>query len=345
MTVGLVIVTFNAQVHIARCLDAVACQTRRPDRLVVVDSGSSDRTLALIEEARARFGSNLEVLPLGSNLGFAVANNSGVARLHDCDLIALLNPDAFPEPGWLAALLEAAAVDPRAGSFASRLMMDGRAGVVDGAGDVFHVSGLVWRHGHHQPLDRVPNALVSRPVFAACAAAALYRRDAWERAGGFDERFFCYAEDIDLGFRLQLLGRHCRYVPDAVVAHVGSATSGEDSDFSVYHGYRNLEWTFIKNMPSRLLWRYLPLHVVVALAELAWFLRKGRGLSLVRAKWDALLGIRWAFAERRVVQSVRTIGPEALLAVLDRSPLHRRFLVVRRDDGPVDVTKPDRTVL
>src|SRR5262245_64754497 len=197
MAVGLVIVTFNAHVHIARCLDAVQRQTRLPDRVLVVDSGSTDATLVLVGEAHARFGSRLEVLPLDSNLGFAVANNRGVARLHDCDLIALLNPDAFPEPDWLAALLAAAAADPDAGSFASRLMMDGRAGVLDGAGDVFHVSGLVWRHGHRQPLDQVPEALVPRPVFAACAAAALYRRDAWERAGGFDEGFFCYAEDVD----------------------------------------------------------------------------------------------------------------------------------------------------
>ena len=332
MTVGLVIVTFNAAAHVARCLDAVRRQTRPPDRVVVVDSGSTDQTLVLVEESRAWAGSRLEVLPLDSNLGFAVANNRGVARLHDCDLIALLNPDAFPEPDWLAALLEAAAADPDAGSFASRLMMAGRAGVVDGAGDVFHVSGLVWRHGHHQPIDRVPDALVPRPVFAACAAAALYRRDAWERAGGFDERFFCYAEDVDLGFRLQLFGCRCCYVPKAVVHHIGSAMSGVDSAFSVYHGYRNLEWTFVKNMPSRLLWRYLPAHLFIIVAEFGWFLMLGRGGSLLRAKWDALLGLSQALAARRVVQRARTRSPEAILALLDRSSLRSRFAAVRSAD-------------
>jgi GT2 family glycosyltransferase len=329
VTVGLVIVTFNAEAHVQRCLEAVQRQTRLPDRIVVADSGSSDGTLATVETVRRNFAANIEVLRLGSNVGFAVANNRAVDRLHDCDLIALLNPDAFPEPTWLAAILDAAARDPEAGSFASRLMVDGRAGLVDGAGDVFHVSGLVWRHGHRQPLDRVPGALVSRPVFAACAAAAVYRREAWQQAGGFDESYFCYAEDVDLGFRLQLLGRHCSYVPQAVVAHVGSAASGEDSDFSVYHGYRNLEWTFFKNMPSRLLWWYLPLHVAIAFVELGWFLRKGRGLSLVRAKWDALFGIRRVLAARRVVQKASTTGSHALLALLDRSPLRKRFAVVR----------------
>jgi len=204
-------------------------------------------------------------------------------------------------------------------------MLAGREGVLDGAGDVFHVSGIVWRHGHRQRLERVPDALVERPVFAACAAAALYRRADWLRAGGFDERYFCYAEDVDLGFRLQLLGRGCQYVPDAVVHHLGSATAGEDSAFSVYFGYRNLEWTFVKNMPSRLLWRYLPVHIAAWAAEFGWFLAKGRGLSLLRAKRDALAGLRRARHDRREIQAGRLIADDALRALLDRSSLIARF--------------------
>ena len=71
--------------------------------------------------------------------------------------------------------------------------------------------------------------------------------------GGLDERFFCYAEDVDLGFRLQLAGRKCRYVADAVVHHLGPASAGVGRDFAVYHGHRNLEWLFLKNMPGPLL--------------------------------------------------------------------------------------------
>lgn len=332
MTVGLVVVTFNAAAHIDQCLDAVAAQTRRPDRIVVADNGSTDGTLAIVNRAASRLSLAVDVLSLGSNRGFPFANNRAVDRLDGYDFVALLNPDAFPDPGWLAALVRAAESEPGCGSFASRLMVAGSDGVLDGAGDVFHVSGIVWRHGHHQPLDRVPDALVPRPVFAACAAAALYRRDDWRRAGGFDERFFCYAEDIDLGFRLQLLGRGCRYVPDAVAYHVGSATAGEDSAFSVYHGYRNLEWTFVKNMPSRLLWRYLPVHVAVWVAEFGWFARKGRGVSLLRAKWDALLGLGAALADRQRIQKGRVVSAATISALLDRTPLWSRFGVVRSTD-------------
>jgi len=212
-------------------------------------------------------------------------------------------------------------------------MVAGDPSLVDGAGDVYHVSGLAWRAGHRRRLADVSVALNAGPVFAACAAAALYRRDDWMRAGGFDERYFCYAEDVDLGFRLQLLGRGCRYVPEAVAEHIGSAVSGVGSAFSVYHGYRNLEWTFIKNMPSSLLWRYLPLHVLAVFAQIAWFGTRGRGGSAIRSKWDALRGLGWVLRERRRVQSTRVATAERIGSLLDRtSPLSRWAAVRRR--GP-----------
>jgi GT2 family glycosyltransferase len=326
MTVGLVIVTYNAASFIERCVSAVAAQTRRPDRVLVVDNASTDRTRDLAAQAAVRHGLDVRIIAVERNEGFARANNRGVATLADCELVALLNPDAFPEPGWLAALLAAAASHPEAASIASRLMDDGTPDVLDGAGDVCHVSGLVWRHGHGRPLSEVPDALRERPVFSACAAAALYRRQDWIEAGGLDEHFFCYVEDVDLGFRLQLGGRGCWYVPDAVACHVGSATSGIGSAFSVYHGHRNLEWMFIKNMPARLLWRYLPAHIASSLVALAWFTLRGRSGSILRAKWDAFLGMRRAFDQRRAVQARRVIADGDLSARLDRSSLIARAL-------------------
>ncbi len=331
MTVGLVIVSYNAAAYIGRALAAVAAQTRPPDEVVIIDNASSDGTCRAIEQATAGWSIPVRVVPAGGNLGFAAANNRGVALLPHRDLIALLNPDAFPEPGWLAALLAAAEAHPEAGSFASRLMLDGKPGQLDGVGDVCHVSGLVWRHAHDRPERDVPEAGRSGPVFAACAAAALYRRDDWVRLGGLDERFFCYVEDVDLGFRLQLAGRPCRYVADAVVHHLGSASSGVGSDFAVYHGHRNLEWLFLKNMPAPLLWRYLPLHLVTWPLLLVWFTARGRGWSFVRAKWDAVRGMGEAWRARTAVQALRVRTPAEIGALLDHSSLWKRFR--RRQTG------------
>src|SRR6185436_15150615 len=135
-------------------------------------------------------------------------------------------------------LLEAAAAEPAFACFASELRMAGDPRLLDGAGDVYHVSGLSWRRGHQRPLSGLGTE--RREVFSPCAAAALYRRDVLAAVGGFDESLFCYFEDIDLGFRLRLEGHRCLYVPGAVVHHVGSALSGRRSAFTVYHGHRNL---------------------------------------------------------------------------------------------------------
>ncbi len=329
MRVGLVIVTYNAEACVRRALDAVAAQTQPPDRVVILDNASHDGTCAAIRSAIAGWRIPVRLVEADANLGFAAGNNRAVALLDDCDLVALLNPDAFPEPAWLQQLVEAADAHPEAASFASRQMIDGQPGWLDGAGDVCHVGGVVWRHGHGFPIEAVPEALSSQPVFSACGAAALYRLDDWRRAGGFDERFFCYAEDVDLGFRLQLTGRHCWYVADAVVHHVGSASAGVGSSFAVYHGHRNIEWMFLKNMPTPALLRYLPLHLVTWVAGLTRFALRGRGGDYLRAKWDAVRGARAAWRDRAAVQRSRSIGTTELLSRLDRTPLWRRFRTKR----------------
>jgi GT2 family glycosyltransferase len=292
---------------------------------VIVDNASRDHTRSVVREAVAGWTIPVHVVNAPANLGFAAGNNRGVEMLADCDLIALLNPDAFPEPGWLEALVAAAKTHPEAASFASRQMLDGRPGLLDGAGDVCHVSGLVWREGHGRALIDVAVAQRSGPVFSACGAAALYRTEDWRRSGGFDERFFCYVEDLDLGFRLQLAGRQCWYVSDAVVHHLGSASTGAGSAFAVYHGHRNLEWMFVKNMPTWLLWRYLLPHVATWVAGLARFSASGRGGTYLRAKWDALRTISYAFRERTKVQAGRKLTTSQVLARLDRRALWTRL--------------------
>jgi GT2 family glycosyltransferase len=270
-------------------------------------------------------GLDLEVVANPVNIGFASANNRAVEQLDDCDVIATLNPDAFPDAGWLAALVDAAQRHPEAASFASRLLSAENTSLLDGAGDVFHISGLAWRLGHHRFAQDVGEAERERPVFSACAAAALYRRADWLAAGGFDDRFFCYAEDVDLGFRLQLADRPCWYVPSAVALHMGSAAADLQSGFAVYHGHRNLEWTYLKNMPTGLLWRYMPLHIAASLAAVAWFTARGAGGSILRAKWDALRGLRQTLSERKRIQASRRVTNTVLRQRLDRSPLWRRF--------------------
>jgi GT2 family glycosyltransferase/peptidoglycan/LPS O-acetylase OafA/YrhL len=304
-SVGVVIVNANAGAHLAHTLETVLAQTAQPARVVVVDNASTDGSLDGLED---RFPS-VEFVRSPENLGFAAGNNLAVAALDDCEFVALLNPDAFPAPDWLETLLEAAASHPEHAVFGSRLVLDGDPNVLDGSGDVVHVSGLAWRRDQGAP------ATVDRPsgeTFSACAAAALYRRAAFVEVGGFDESFFCYYEDTDLAFRLRLAGHGCLYVPEAVARHVGSATTGLLSDFTIYHSARNQLWAYLKNMPSLLFWLYLPQHLLVTALTVLAYATQGRGRAALRGKRDALRDLRRVLAERRRIQRNRKVGVWAL---------------------------------
>jgi GT2 family glycosyltransferase len=311
--VGVAIVNKNAGRHLAEALETLDEQTVRPHRVIVVDNASDDDSLEGLEQ---RFPS-LELVRSDENLGFAAANNLAVDMCDDCEFVALLNPDAFPEPRWLEALLAAAGEHPECGFFGSRLVLASDADVLDGTGDEYHVGGVAWRR------DQGASADVDRgegETFSACAAAALYRRDAFLEVGGFDETFFCYYEDTDLAFRLRLAGHRCLHVPGAVVRHVGSATTGVLSSFTIYHSCRNQVWAYAKNMPGPLVWLYLPQHLLVNALTVLVYAVHGQGRAALRGKLDACRGLPRVLGERRRVQRARVASVLELRRALSRGP-------------------------
>jgi GT2 family glycosyltransferase len=311
---AVVIVNWNSGEALAECLRALRVQDLRPDRTIVVDNASGDGSSAAAEDDRAA-----EVVRSPTNLGFAAANNLALRMASDCDLLATLNPDAFPEPAWLAGLADAADRHPEYASFASRMVMAADRSRLDGAGDFYHVSGWAGRRFHGHDAGRV--ALCEDEVFSACAAAALYRRDAVVAAGGFDENFFCYFEDVDLGFRLRLRGGRCLYLPTVTARHVGSQSAGRHSAFSVYHGHRNLEWTYLKDMPASLFWAYLPQHLALGAAALVRFSAMGLARPLLAAKRDAAKGVGRLLKARQALQSTRIASTGALRSAMTRGAL------------------------
>jgi GT2 family glycosyltransferase len=235
-------------------------------------------------------------------LGFAAANNLAIRQVRGAEWIALLNPDAFPEPDWLSRLIAAAEVHPEYACFVGRVVSHEDPSLIDAAGDEYHFSGFAWRRGQ----DALAS-LYSRDeeIYMASATAVLYRQQALEEAGGFDERFFCYYEDVDLGLRFRLLGYRTRYVADAVVHHVGSGITGKRSSFVTYHTQRNRIWAFIKNVPTPWIWCFLPAHVLYQLAALTKYASQGQLLAAVRGTLHGLRVLPSVLRDRRIVQSTR----------------------------------------
>ena len=301
-SVSIIILSWNSGRHLPICLNALSNQSFKDFNVVLVDNNSTDNSVEGLKDDWADL--SIVVKKLDTNLGFAIANNLG-AHLARGEWIVLLNADAYPEPDWLEQFLKTAEQNPDYNFFSSRQIQYNSPHLLDGAGDDYHVSGLAWRRFYSHTKEEY--GLKQEEVFGACAAAAMYRREDFLRVGGFDEDYFSYFEDVDLSFRMRLAGGKCLYVPQAVVHHVGSASTGKISDFVVYHGHRNLVWAYFKDMPSYLFWVYLPLHLVMNLYFMISFIFKGKGHAILKAKWDAFRGLPTALRKRRMIQRMRTV--------------------------------------
>lgn len=309
--VTVIIVNWNGGQLLKECLNKIGLQTLIPKNIVVMDNGSTDGSIELLADMP-----NISIKRLNSNLGFAAANNMAI---RDCETkyVALLNPDALAEPNWLECLVSAAIANPSIAVFGSKQIMLRNPELLDGLGDCYHFSGLVKRYGFGQPVKNFEGD--NKLIFSACACAVMYDRDAFNQVGGFDEDYFCYVEDIDLGFRLRLIGYKALSVPSAVVYHFGSGTSGGNrSDFSIYYGHRNLVWTYFKNMPPLLFWILLPFHLSLNIYSIFYFGLRGKGKIILQSKWDAIKSLSKFWKKRKDIQSGRNVSVLEIWNVLEK---------------------------
>lgn len=317
--ISVIVLNWNGEKYIQRCLDSIAAQTFTDYEVIVVDNASTDHSADDIENRWPGF----RLLLLDENLGFAKANNLG-AQIARGQWLAFLNNDAFPSPAWLEKLVNAIHGHPQFSFFASCIVQENHPDLIESTGDVYNICGLAWPRDHNAPCAQArPEA---DEVFSACAAAAMYNREAFLQVGGFDEDFSSHHEDVDLGFRLRLAGYRCLYVPEATVWHIGSASYGAQSDRTVYQVQRNLVWSYVTNMPGHLFWKYLPAHIFSNMVFLLYYPLKGQIGPAWRAKLDALHGLPDALRRRRNTQRNRSVEPEELSRVMDHSWLRPYLL-------------------
>lgn len=314
-TLSIIVLAYKSAATIDRCLDAL---TPLDAEIILADNGSGDLDF---ETLKAKYP-EVRFLPFMENLGFAAGNNRA-AEIATGEWLGFINPDAFADSGWYDAMTAAIRAWPYTAIFTSLQIDAGDPTRLDGAGDGLTFFGFPYRAGFGQPL---PAHLSGKSVFSPCGAAFVVRRDLFQRLGGFDERFFCYCEDADLGARARLLGHNCRLVPEARVAHIGSASSGVRSDFALYHGYRNRVWLYVKIMPLALLIPTLPIHAGLTLLGALKDTLNGKGGLVWRALADALEGMGPILRTRTQIQRERQIGALRLAKVLTWNPLK----IVRR---------------
>ena len=316
-TFSILIVNFNGGDYLAKALDSISTQTRRDFELILIDNASTDGS---IDNVDLNNFPSATVVKNSENLGFARANNMGAAAANGRWLV-LLNPDACADPDWLDKLAAAASMHPGYKVFTSAQLDMHAEDEMDGAGDAYLLFGIPWRGGFGHPRDAMPQDGL---CFSGCGAGVMYDRALFRKLGGFDERFFCYCEDVDLGFRLQLMGEDCVFVSDAVIHHAGSGIAGAQSPFSIYHGTRNRIWTYFKNMPLIMLLLTLPVHIALSLYLLARSAFTRRFFPTLRGMRDGLAGLPRVLMSRDWKAPRRKVSLTALSRTMAWNPLMLR---------------------
>ena len=312
LRVSLIIPAFNNESLLPGCLSAVAAQTRQPDETLVVDDASTDGTARLLAERYPW----VRVVRHQRNTGFAGAINTGIGASHG-EIVALLNTDTEPEPGWLAALVAPLEHDQSLGSTASKLLLFDRRDHLQSAGDGYSTGGVPINFGAWSLDDgRFDSRL---DVFGASGGAAAYRRSALEEVGGFDPWLISYLEDTDLSWRLQLRGYRCRFVPEARVYHMISATSGGIRP-SYFCG-RNFPLVLISDVPGPLLrrhWRHVAREQGVIILQALRHAREPAARARLRGYLVSLFLLPAALRRRRRIQAQRRVPLESIEQLLTR---------------------------
>ncbi|MCU7835179.1 MAG: glycosyltransferase family 2 protein [gamma proteobacterium symbiont of Taylorina sp.] len=312
--ISIIIINFNGGDLTQRCLDSLSNQSYQNFEVIVVDNGSTDASLEITDTS----ADNITLIELGRNTGFAYSNNRGAEQARG-EWLILLNNDAFPETNWLETLVKTQKQQTEFTFFSSHQINYHHPELLDGTGDMYAVNGRAWRRDYNATAEQ--NIRPSGEVFGACAAAAMYKKSAFDQIGAFDEDYFCHFEDVDLAFRLRLAGHRCLYVAEARVHHIGSATAGgEQGDFALYQGNRNSVWTYFKCMPLKMLIKYLPQHLHLNYLEIKNGIHIGKKRTIFKSKLDAFVGLfKVLLIKRRKVQKLRKISDMELEHWMGRS--------------------------
>ena len=280
--IDIVIPNWNGRHMLEVCLPSLYSQIYQDFTVFVVDNGSTDDSVDYLRTTYPQ----VEILELHQNSGFSVAVNRGIEAGRR-EWVLLLNNDIEMAPNCLAHLVQQAKREPQIKMFALKMLSFANRTLLDGAGDGVLRGGVGYRFGTLEP-DSIQYNL-KREVFGACAGAALYHRLLFNEVGLFDEDFFAYLEDVDFNMRAVRAGHRCCYLPEAVVYHIGSATTGSKiNKMTVRLTTRNNIFVICKNYSFFMLIRFLPSILVYQCFWFAFVVKKGEVIAYMSGIFEAI---------------------------------------------------------
>ncbi len=330
--ISVIVVNWNRRDLLRASLESLARQTHSSFEVIVVDNGSSDGSADLVQHLAASYPVPLRLIANPENRGFCAANNQGFAASRS-DFLALLNNDAEADPGWLEALEAVIRLYDDVGMAASKILVWESPNIIDKCGHLIYPDGQNRGRGSGQ-LDRGQFDRVEEVLWPD-GCAAMYRRAMLEDVGFFDEEFFAYADDAELGLRGRIAGWRCFYAPQAVVRHHRGATLGIGSARRLTLIERNRVLLVWKLFPWNLLWANGAYYLARVVAGLwAAFRNKGElrhypgaqgkltvAAALIRGNWSALPLIPSMLRKRKAFRSRHRLTDRQIRGLL----LHYRI--------------------
>jgi GT2 family glycosyltransferase len=244
---SVIIPNWNGKKFLAECIDSLKGQTFHDFETILVDNGSTDGS---VEFAEKRYGDFIRIIRNDKNLGFTGGNNVGI-QASKGEYIVLLNNDTWADPHWLEELVKASRFDPPIGMWASKVCSYYQRDRIEGAGELIYWDGLCRSRGQYEQDHGQYNTM--EEIFFPPGCGAMYGKSLFDGMGLFDEDFFAYADDSEIGIRARLAGWKCLYVPSAIVYHKNSGTTGQYSPLKAFYVERNRLWITIKYFPFPLL--------------------------------------------------------------------------------------------
>jgi len=286
MKVSVVIPNFNGKHFLNNCLISLNDQKEYINEVIIIDNGSTDGSQEFIKnKIRNDVDFKINLIENEDNLGFSTAVNQGIKNSH-CELVFLINNDVELDKGCISNLIKCINFDDDIFSVASKMIQFDNRDLIDDAGNEYTIFGWTKKIGNNK---NIANFKHSREIFSACGGAALYKKAIFNEIGYFDENFFAYMEDVDIGYRALIEGYKNVYCPKSRVFHIGSGTSGSKyNEFKIRLAARNNVFVPYKNMPiPQLTFNFLFL-LVGYFIKFLFFLSKGYGNEYLAGLFEGL---------------------------------------------------------
>lgn len=272
MKVSVVTPNYNGEKFLKTFLESLNNDSEYIGEVIIIDNGSSDGSVDYLKSNSFNFP--LVIIENEENLGFAPAVNQGIEKAQ-YEYIFSINNDTEIKRGSIKALADLLSFDNQIFSVQAKMLQYDNKRLIDDVGDEYNL--LAWTKKTGENHDTSEYAEV-KEIFSACAGAAMYKKSLLMEMGMFDANFFAYMEDVDLAIRSRIHGYKNMLCPDAVVYHIGSATSGSRyNEFKVRLAARNNVWVVYKNLPIPMKILNFIFLFLGFLIKYIFFVRKGFG--------------------------------------------------------------------